>query len=164
MSRSPKFPTLMLIAFSVTTPIVAGEYDGLYAGASAAAGFNAPITPDYEVAGFAGYNAELGNGFVAGGELEIAYNPKSLWGQNATTGTLDGRAGYLLMDDALVYGRAGLGYTTGAGGSAVWNAGAGVEVPVMEDVRLRGEFERVDPFEAGMMTQYNGKVGIAYGF
>lgn len=164
MSRLPRFGTLMAAALLVATPVVSGEHDGAYVGASAAAGFNAPITPDFEFGAFAGYNAELGNGMVAGGELELVHNPKSLWGLNATTGTLDGRAGYLIMNDVLAYGRAGLGYTTGAGGSMVWDVGAGVEVPVMEGVRLRGEFERVDPFEAGMMTQYNGKVGVAYGF
>lgn len=164
MSRSPALAAIIVIALSHPTPVISGNYDGAYAGASGAVGFNAPITPDYEFSGFVGYNAELGSGFVAGGELDVAFNPASLWGLNAVTGTLDGRAGFVVIDDVLVYGRAGLGYTTGSGGSTVWDAGAGIEFPLMEDVRLRGEFKRTDPFAAGLMTQYNGKVGVAFSF
>ncbi len=142
----------------------AGDFDGAYAGVNASAGFNAPITPDYEFGAFAGYNFGLSSGMVAGGEADVAYNAMSLWGPGAVTAKASARAGYEITDNVLLYGKGGLGYTTGGAGSAVWSVGAGVDINVMDNIMLRTEGERVDPMTAGMLTQYNGKIGVAYGF
>lgn len=142
----------------------AGEFDGAYAGINGSAGINAPVTPDYEFGAFAGYNMGVANGVVLGGEADIAYNSTSLWGADALTTKGNARAGYELSDNVMVYGKAGLGYTTGGTGSMVWSLGAGADIHVMDNVLLRTEAERVDPTAAGMLTQYNGKVGIGYSF
>lgn len=142
----------------------AGEFDGAYVGVTGAAGINAPAVPDYEIGAFAGYNFDMSGEMVAGGEVDAAYNANSLWGPNATTVKANGRLGYEVTDNVMVYGKAGLGYTTGGPDSVVWSLGAGTDIKVMDNVLLRAEGERVDPTTAGMTTQYNGKIGIGYSF
>lgn len=142
----------------------AGDFDGAYAGVNASAGVNAPAIPDYEFGAFAGYNFGLSNDLVAGGEADVAYNANSLWGPDALTAKANARAGYVVTNEVMLYGKAGLGYTTGGPGSMVWSLGAGADIQVMDNVLLRAEAERVDPTTVGMLTQYNGKIGVGYNF
>lgn len=140
------------------------NFDGAYVGIVGAAGIsNLPII-DKEIAAVAGYNFNMGNGYVAGAEIDASFNPLSLWGPNAFTGTLDGRVGYVVTDDVMLYGRAGGGYTTGGPGSAVWDIGGGAEYALTEKFTVRGELDRVDPFAGGMQTQINAKMGIILDF
>ncbi|OIP82995.1 MAG: hypothetical protein AUK37_08110 [Rhodobacterales bacterium CG2_30_65_12] len=142
----------------------AGDFDGAYAGVNASAGINAPVIPDYEFGAFAGYNAGVSNGMVVGGEADVAYNPNSLWGPDAVTAKVNARGGYEVTNEVMLYGKAGIGYTTGGPGSMVWSLGAGADIQVLDNVLLRAEAERVDPTTVGMLTQYNGKIGVGYAF
>ncbi|MCB1355464.1 MAG: outer membrane beta-barrel protein [Maritimibacter sp.] len=155
---------LSVVTPGLVGPAQAGDFDGAYVGAGLSAGFNAPIVPDYEGSAFIGYNWDFGNQIVAGGELDLSYNPKSLWGADATTSTLDGRLGFLANDAVMVYGRAGGGYTSGGVGSYVWDVGVGAEYMMNNGMTVRGEFDRVDPFEVGMDTQMNGRLGVVMNF
>ena len=155
----------LMAAATFGTPTLAGDFDGAYVGVGLTAGLNAPAVPDWEGSAFIGYNYDFGNRVVAGGELDLTYNPDSLWGAtDATTSTLDGRLGYLVSEDVMVYGRAGGGYTTGGAGSTVWDVGAGAEYMMQNGMTLRGEFDRVDPLAAGMDTQMNGRLGVVMNF
>lgn len=162
---SSTLATALAAALTLGTPALAGDIAGPYVGGALSAGFNAPTVPDWEGSAFVGFNFDFGNQLVAGGELDLTYNPDSLWGATrATTSTLDGRVGYLVSQDVMVYGRAGGGYTSGGVGSYVWDVGAGAEYMMPNGVTLRGEFDRVDPFQAGMATQVNGRLGVIMNF
>ncbi len=154
--------TMAALAFA--TPTQANDFDGAYVGASVTAGFALADVVDWEGSAFIGYNWDFGNNFVLGGELDLTMNPDSLWVDDATITTLDARFGYLVSDNVMVYGRAGGGYTSALGGSYVWDAGAGVEYMLHNGLSIRGEFDRVDPFEAGMDTQLNGRLGVVMNF
>jgi len=155
----------MAAAVSLVTPAFAGDFDGAYVGLGLTAGVNAaPLGPDFEGSAFIGYNWDFGNQMVVGGELDLTYNPKSLWATDATTSTFDGRLGYIAREDVMVYGRAGGGYTSGGPGSYVWDLGLGAEYMMQNGLTVRGEFDRVDPFEAGMDTQVNGRLGVVMNF
>lgn len=165
-----KRTSVPLVAALVATsalvgPAVAGDFDGAYVGGALTAGFNAPVVPDWEGSAFIGYNFDFGNGMIAGGELDLTYNPDSLWGAtSAATSTVDGRLGFLARDDVMVYGRAGGGYTSGGVGSYVWDIGVGAEYLMPNGLTMRGEFDRVDPVEGGMDTQVNGRLGVVMSF
>ncbi len=152
-------------ALSLATPALAGDFAGPYVGGALSAGFNAPVVPDWEGSAFVGFNFDFGSQLIAGGELDLTYNPNSLWdATSAATTTLDGRVGYLVSDEVMVYGRAGGGYTSGADGSYVWDVGAGAEYMLHNGMTVRGELDRVDPFEDGMDTQINGRLGVVLNF
>lgn len=143
-----------------TTP----HFDGAYVGLIAAAGLSILPVIDREIAAVAGYNFNMGNGYVAGAEVDASFNPMSLWGPDAFTGTIDGRLGYVVTDNMMLYGRAGGGYTTGAAGSAVWDVGGGADFYLNDSFGVRGELDRVDPLTGGMQTQINAKLGIILDF
>lgn len=145
-------------------PLAQGKFEGAYMGATGALAVNYLPAIDREIGGFAGYNFAMNDRVIAGAEIDASYNPNSLWLTSAFTGTLDGRLGYLVNDDLMIYGRAGGGYTTGGVGSAVWDVGGGAEYFVTNGFALRGELDRVDPFAGGMQTQLNAKLGIIMDF
>jgi len=162
---SPVLAAAFTAAVSLVSPALAGDFDGAYVGLGLTAGFNAPSVPDYETSAFIGYNWDFGNQMIAGGELDLTYNPDSLWAATpAATTTFDGRLGYLAREDVMVYGRAGGGYTSGGPGSYVWDLGIGAEYMMQNGLTVRGEFDRVDPFETGMDTQVNGRLGVVMNF
>lgn len=166
MTRSETVSVLALAAgVAFTTPVLGNDFHGAYVGVGLSAGFNAPVVPDWEGSAFIGYNWEFANRLVAGSELDLTVNPHSLWGATAaTTSTLDARFGYLAREDVMVYGRTGGGYTSGGPGSYVWDLGIGAEYMMQNGLTVRGEFDRVDPFEAGMDTQLNGRLGVVMNF
>lgn len=153
-----------LVTPALVSPALAGDFDGAYVGAGLSGGFVGPYIPDYEGSAFIGYNWEFADQVIVGTEADLTFNPKSLWGANTTTSTLDGRLGYLTSDTFMVYGRAGAGYTSGGAGSYVWDVGLGAEYMMNNGMTLRGEFDRVDPFEAGLDTQVNGRLGVVMNF
>lgn len=162
---SPALAAAFAATISLVGPVLAGDFDGAYVGLGVSAGFNAPVVPDWEGSAFIGYNWDFGNQMVVGGEVDLTYNPDSLWeGEPATTSTFDGRLGFLANEDLMVYGRAGGGYTTGGPGSYVWDVGIGAEYMMPNGMTVRGEFDRVDPFEDGMDTQVNGRLGMVLNF
>lgn len=158
----------LAVAFAATVffvgPALSGDFDGAYVGGSLTAGVNPPFVADLEGSAFIGHNWSFGDQVIVGGELDLTYNPKSLWVGPATTSTLDGRLGFLARDDIMVYGRAGGGYTSGAVGSYVWDMGVGAEYMMQNGLTLRGEVDRVDPFEGTMKTQMNGRFGVVMNF
>ncbi|MCB1338146.1 MAG: hypothetical protein KDK10_12085 [Maritimibacter sp.] len=157
---APETPTYDFAA----QPMPQAKFEGAYLGASGALAVNFLPAIDTEFGAFAGYNFAVSDRVIAGAEIDASYNPNSLWLTSAFTGTLDGRLGYTVTDDLMVYGRAGGGYTTGGTGSAVWDVGGGAEYFVNDGVAVRGELDRTDPFAGGMQTQLNAKLGIIMDF
>lgn len=169
MKRASPVLAAFAAALSLMTPTFVGtaqaaDFAGAYVGGGLAAGFNAPVVPDLEASAFIGYNWDFGSQVIVGTEADLSINPDSLWGGQATTSTLDARLGFLATDAVMVYGRAGAGYTSGGIGSYVWDFGVGAEYMMNNGLSLRGEFDRVDPFEAGMDTQMNGRLGVVMNF
>ncbi|MCB1328139.1 MAG: hypothetical protein KDK28_01120 [Maritimibacter sp.] len=169
MQRARLTRVAILAALSLATPVLvgpslAGDFEGAYVGAGLSAGFSGPFVPDYEGSAFIGYNWNFGSQVIVGSELDLTVNPKSMWVGAATTSTIDARLGFLASDAVMVYGRAGGGYTTGGVGSYVWDFGLGAEYMMNNGLSLRGEFDRVDPFEVGMDTQMNGRLGVVMNF
>ena len=154
----------MAAALTLASPSQANDFDGAYVGAGITAGFALAGVTDWESSAFIGYNWDFGNRFIVGGELDLTYNPDSLWADSAAITTLDALFGYLLTEEFMLYGRAGSGYTSGLAGSYVWDVGAGGEYMWPNGLSIRGEFDRVDPFEAGMATQVNGRLGVVMNF
>jgi len=148
----------------------AQEFDGAYAGVLARNNFNVGGNIDVGFGAFAGYNMDVGGGVVLGVEGEVDYDPDqpsppfggSVWGPGSdVTGTANVRAG-AEVGGALVYGKAGAGYSSI--GSWVWGVGAGADVPVTEQLFMRGEVQRLDPISAGPPTRYSAKVGLGMNF
>lgn len=155
---------VIALAFTLGVPALANDFDGAYVGAAFSVDLVQNNYLDKEGSAFIGYNWDFGNGMVVGGEADLTVNPLSIWGTSATTTTLDARFGYLVSDDIMVYGRTGGGYTSALTGSTVWDAGAGAEYMFDNGFTIRGEVDRVDPFEAGMVTQVNGRLGVVMNF
>jgi outer membrane immunogenic protein len=147
----------------------AQDFDGAYGGVYGRINLNGINHNDASVGAFAGYNIDTGNGMVLGVEGEVDYDFNSEWGPAGSddlTAMVNLRAG-VDAGAALVYGKAGVGYSTGityVGSTAAWNVGAGADVPIADDYFLRGEVERVDPFAAGLPTRYNVKAGVGLRF
>lgn len=140
----------------------AGPYAGAYLGYGFAGKAKEPgnriDTDGFVGGGFAGYNAEVGNGFVAGVEGDVGYN--DVKGSNAGTevkggveGSLRARLGYAVTPDILPYvtgGGAARSTKVTEGGvsdrdtALGWTAGAGVDVKMTENVFLRGEYRYTD--------------------
>lgn len=107
---------------------------------------------------FGGYNAELGNGVVAGVEGDVGYS--GVEGENAGTkvksgveGSLRGRLGYAVTPDIMPYvtaGGAAKSMKVTEGGESErkaalgWTAGAGADVKMSENVFVRGEYRYTD--------------------
>lgn len=165
MARTSTALAAMLAAtVTLAAPAFSNDFDGAYVGAGLSAGVSGPIVPDLEGSAFIGYNWDFGNRIVVGSEIDLTFNPKSLWVGSATTSTIDGRLGYLATEDVMVYGRTGGGYTSGGPGSYVWDLGVGAEYMMQNGLTVRGEVDRVDPFDAGMATQLNGRLGVVMNF
>lgn len=164
---SPIFPARALLAaaaFLSAAPVAAQDFTGAYVGGALSAGPSGMGWADWEGSAFIGHNWSFGGMIVAGAELDLTYNPEAIWGGTATITTLDARLGYLLADNILVYGRAGTGYTSALDGSYLWDLGAGGEYMLGNGLAIRGELDRVDPFEDGMASQFNGRLGVVMNF
>lgn len=127
---------------------------------------------------FAGYNYQMPNNFVVGGEGEVAYggaDPLATW-----TGAVRGRAGYA-FDNLLVYGTVGGLVGQGEmknGGNSVtrthvgYQVGAGLEAALTTNVTARAEYLYTgtndrDYGAAGGQGDLSGnavRVGIGYKF
>ena len=142
------------------------SWGGAYAGIQAGYGFagtarepgNKIDTDGFVGGGFAGYNAEVGNGVVAGVEGDVGYS--GVEGSNAGTevkggaeGALRGRLGYAVTPDILPYvagGGAARSMKVSEGGvsdrntALGWTAGAGVDVKLSQNVFVRGEYRYTD--------------------
>lgn len=139
-----------------------GPYAGIQLGYGFAGEANEPgnkiDTDGFTGGGFAGYNAELGNGVVAGIEGDVNYS--NVKGDNAGTavkssvdGSLRARLGYAVSPNILPYvtgGGAAQSLKVTEGGASDrntmlgWTAGAGVDVKVSENVFVRGEYRYTD--------------------
>jgi outer membrane immunogenic protein len=125
---------------------------------------------------FAGYNYQMPNNIVVGGEGEVAYggaDPLATW-----TGAVRGRAGYA-FDNILVYGTVGglVGQGEMKDGSSSetrthvgYQVGAGIEAALTTNVTARAEYLYTDTNN----REYNGtkgdldgntvKLGVGYKF
>ena len=152
-------------------------WSGPYAGIQLGYGFageaqepgNQIDTDGFVGGGFAGYNAELGNGLVLGAEGDVGYS--GVKGSNGGTevrsgvdGSIRARLGYAVTPEILPYvtggGAAQSLKVTDVGGSdrntmLGWTAGAGVDVKVSDNVFVRGEYRYTD-FGAESFTTGSG--------
>jgi len=144
---------------------------------------------DAAVAGvFAGYDRELGRGFVTGVEagFSIASSDKLRGGTGTSAITIDpkwsfdatARAGYLVTPETLVYVRGGYANerirATMASGSGTgtssdnrdgWLVGGGVERMLIPNVSARLEYRFTDFGDSkGMYDRHQVLAGIAYRF
>ena len=125
---------------------------------------------------FAGYNYQMPNNIVVGGEGEVAYggaDPLATW-----TGAVRGRAGYA-FDNILVYGTVGglvgqgemkLGSGSETRTHVGYQVGAGIEAALTTNVTARAEYLYTDTNN----RDYNGtkgdldgntvKLGVGYKF
>lgn len=169
MNRIFKTTVLAAVLAGGASMAQAGDFDGAYAGVFGRENVNSPTGIDVGMGAFAGYNVSMGNGLVAGIEGEVEYDPFApplfgggIWAPgNEVSGTANVRVG-ADVDGALVYGKAGVGYSSA--GFAIWGAAVGADVPVSEQMFLRAEVQRLDPIPAGPATRYSGKVGIGMNF
>ena len=126
---------------------------------------------------FAGYNYQMPNNIVVGGEGEVAYggaDPLATW-----TGAVRGRAGYA-FDNILVYGTVGglVGQgemKTGSGDETRthvgYQVGAGIEAALTTNVTARAEYLYTDTnernYDSGNKGDLDGntvKLGVGYKF
>lgn len=139
-----------------------GGYVGLYAGYGFSGQVHEPGhkfgTDGFLGGAFGGYNYDLGNGIVVGGEGDVGYS--GIEGDDAGTtsktgveGSLRARLGYAVTPDILPYVTAG-----GAAQSLKvsqpgvsdrntmlgWTAGGGVDFKATENVFVRGEYRYTD--------------------
>jgi len=145
-------------------PAISGDFEGAYGGIALGRGTDPWPTWDHSIDLFAGHNIVVRDRFVLGGEAVVNGNHNALWGTNVLTGKLEGRVGVLATEDVLLYARAGGGFTTGGAGSMVWDVGAGAEIDFSDKYTTRLEIERIEPFETGMLSQVNGKLGLVFDF
>ncbi|MGE7367759.1 outer membrane protein [Neorhizobium sp. NPDC001467] len=109
------------------------------------------------IGGFAGYNWQFSNGFVAGieGDFDYNFNEERILGADMGTdwsGTVRGRLGYA-FDRFMVYGAAGWTMTNGyvkflgreeSETFSGWTAAAGVDYAVTDKIFVRGEYRHND--------------------
>lgn len=142
------------------------SWGGPYAGIQLGYGFSGEArepgnkigTDGFLGSAFAGYNAELGNGVVAGVEGDVGYS--GVKGSNAGTtsktgveGSVRARLGYAVTPDIMPYitaGGAAQSVKISEGGESDRNtglgytAGAGVDFKLSEQVFARGEYRYTD--------------------
>lgn len=162
-------------AFDWTGAYVGGDVGYSWANKPSSFGKNS----DAVVGGvFAGYNYQLQNNIVVGGEGEVAYggsDPLATW-----TGAIRGRAGYA-FDNLLFYGTAGglvgQGEMKNNGASETrthigYQVGAGIEAALTKNVTARAEYLYTGTNDrnygiAGGDGDLSGnavKLGVAYKF
>ncbi|MCM5557711.1 outer membrane protein [Pleomorphomonas sp. JP5] len=166
-------------------PVASSTFDwtGAYVGANAGyswANQASGVGKDHDAAVggvFAGYNYQMPNNIVVGGEGEVAYggaDPLATW-----TGAIRGRAGYA-FDNILVYGAVGglVGQgemKTGTGDQTRthvgYQVGAGIEAALTTNVTARAEYlytgTNSRDYNGGVKGDLDGnavKVGIGYKF
>ncbi|RFC69083.1 MULTISPECIES: outer membrane protein [Mesorhizobium] len=169
-------------------------WTGPYAGIQLGYGFSGRVkepgntvdTDGFVGGAFGGYQAELGNGLVAGVEGDVGYS--NIKGDNAGTeaksgvdGSLRARLGYAVTPDILPYitgGGAAQSLKVTEGGVSDrntmlgWTAGAGVDVKVTENMFVRGEYRYTDfgneDFTTGSGTRSvdskDNRVSLGVGF
>lgn len=169
-------------------------WTGPYAGIQLGYGFSGRVdepgnrisTDGFLGGAFGGYQADLGNGVVAGVEADLGYS--GVKGDNAGTeaksgvdGSLRARLGYAVTPDILPYITAGgaaqsLKVTEGGVSDRNtmlgWTAGAGVDVKVTENMFVRGEYRYTDfgsdDFTTGSGTRSvdsrDNRVSLGVGF
>ena len=140
------------------------------------------------VGGFAGYDYKLTNRFVIGAEagLSVGTDDAMTGGDTGSRFMIDpkqsidlsARAGYLIDDKTLVYGRAGYsnvkertlllsasGRPTDSDTRDAWLVGAGLEREVLPKVTTRLEYRYTDLSDgSGKWDRHQGLLGAAYHF
>src|SRR5688572_16018203 len=123
------------------------DWEGPYAGLWVAG----LTTPAFGLGADLGINVLVDSSLLAGVEGDISWQSDSTW-----TAQGHGRLGFV-MDQALVYGLAGLGWNSGTGGFLP--LGVGVELAVTDNLTLKAEYNyRWGP------DVHVGKVGFNFHF
>ncbi len=160
-----------VVCAGFATPAISEDFNGGYVGASIGIGTDPVATNsgrDWSVSTFAGYNYRFNDVLVASGEIEADYNPESVWGYEVFTGKLRGRAGYVVSDTLMIYGRTGTGYMAGVdfgdGDGFIWDFGAGVEFEIHDHLSMRGDVGYIKPLGDGLNEQTNFRLGVLTNF
>ena len=115
----------------------AGPYIGAYGGYTFGFGFGQ--------AGLqAGYNFVMGGGLLAGIEAQAGV---AFGGGLGLEGDLNGRLGYILGGNFLLFGEAGLGIISG---TPIYTAGGGMEVAVGQSVSVFAEAKAMGTIGGGI--------------
>lgn len=141
-------------AVGLMAPVAqAADWEGAYIG-----GYGAVVNGSSFFAGAqAGYNFSLGGGAYGGVEVDGMTNTAfSSW-----VGTVQGRLGYELAPDLLLYGQLGAGPSSG--GSNWWLAGAGAQYAFVDNLSLRIGVDRYQIIGGGTVN-WAVKAGLVYGF
>lgn len=110
-------------------------FDGPYAGIGVSLLTSTTITENiWAIDGYLGANATF-DSFLLGAEVFASFRYSDIFGGSwYGAAGVDGRAGYVIDDMAVIYGSMGLEMTSG--GNAYATPGAGIEFAVSEDVSL----------------------------
>jgi outer membrane immunogenic protein len=169
-----KFVCAAFVAAVLSTPALAADFSGPYAGIGATVdnvqgsgpleGFG---TNGVGATAFAGYDMALGNTFIgieANADLNTAdvAGIKAKWGWGASV-----RTGYKLNESTGVYARAGYQRNkVSGGGASAWGEGVrlggGLETGISSNVSLRAEFNHVN-YEFNLINN-QGVVALVFGF
>lgn len=122
-----------------------GPYAGLWVG-----GLTNPNV--FALGADLGVNFMLDSSLLAGVEGNISWESNSTW-----TAEGHGRLGYLVSDQVLVYGLAGVGWNSATGGFIP--LGVGAEFAVADNLSLKAEYQ----YEWGP-NRHVGKVGFNFHF
>lgn len=132
-----------------------GFYDGIYGG-----GFDLTGSAFGIVGGWIGYNFMLGDHWVGSVEGDGLYY---LDGSSDWEVFVNGRVGYLVTDDLLLYKIAGIGRFSD--GDIIYQLGAGAEFALTDNITVRGQVTGHQaiglPFSAGYVV---GTLGAALHF
>lgn len=146
------------LTFAAPTTLLAGDIDGAYLGVEAG-GIATLTTLDKFVGVYGGYNFRFADNIIAGAEAEATFDP----GTNQQSYTASGRIGYEVIEDGMIFAKAGAGFQPGTG--AVWTAGIGVEAALPDaPVAARVGVDVMDDFAAGANTTVLVKGGLHYNF
>lgn len=105
----------------------------------------------------AGVNVEVSEDFLLGVQGELAWLSDNTW-----LGQIHARAGFLVSDEALLYGLAGVGF------DSVWDAyipvGVGAEFAVADNMSIRAEYQFQWDLDNSAEDAHVGKIGFNWHF
>ena len=145
------------------------DWNGIYFGKFVFQNFSTFGTGYNGIGKALGFNLELGQYFLVGGEVRAQANLQDFSFDSYSLVAV-GRAGFILVDNFLIYAVGGASFTDFGGGSNVVESvfGGGVEVGLSDNLSLRGEIthrECIGGNVACLVGGYNqAHVGLLWHF